>query len=221
MSGSTRRFPQGRGRLRVGFRLLQGSLPRARVGGFTYATVLVLVIIMGIMAGVAQETTWRAMRAEKETELIFRGEAYVHAIESYRLANGIYPRDLQDLVRDPQSPTRRHLRALYADPFAKDKAGGWQLVRAMDGGIQGVASSSEEEPLKKGNFPKRWKDFEQAKTYRDWVFMYVPRAGGGTSLAPGGVLPPGATPVPTLPPVVTPAPIPPPSVTPTAPPSLR
>jgi len=47
--------------------------------------------------------------------------------------------------------------------------------RAVDGGIQGVASSSELEPLKKANFPKRWKDFEQAKTYRDWVFQYIPR----------------------------------------------
>jgi len=177
---------------------------RARARGFTYATVLVLIIIMGIMAGVAQERTWRAMRAERETELIFRGEAYVHAIQSYRLANGYYPRELQDLVRDPSSPTRRHLRVLYPDPFAaKDKGGGWQLVRAADGGIQGVASASEQEPLKKGNFPKRWKDFEQAKTYRDWVFMYVPRA-PGVPLAPGGAPPPTVTPAPTLPPAKPP-----------------
>ena len=70
----------------------------SRSGGFTYATVLVLITIMGIMAGVAQEMTWRAARSERETELIFRGEAYVHAIESYRLVNGRYPRELQDLV---------------------------------------------------------------------------------------------------------------------------
>ncbi len=186
----------------VGFR----SLPKPpRAGGFTYATVLVLVVIMGIMAGVAQEMAWRAMRAERETELIFRGEAYVHAIESYRLVNGYYPRELQDLVRDPNSPTRRHLRTLYPDPFAKDKAG-WQLIRAADGGIQGVASASEAEPLKKGNFPKRWKGFEQAKTYRDWAFMYVPRA-AGTPLTPGGALPPSVTPAP-LPPGATPTPQP-------------
>ena len=159
------------------------GVARRRAGGFTYATVLVLVIIMGIMAGIAQETTWRAMRAEKETELIFRGEAYVHAIESYKRVNGFYPRDLQDLARDPQSPTRRHLRALYPDPFAKDEAG-WKLIRATDGGIQGVASASEQEPLKKGNFPRRWKDFEHAKTYRDWEFMYVPRAPSVTPTAP-------------------------------------
>lgn len=181
------------------------------------------------MAEVAQEMTWREMRAERETELIFRGEAYVHAIESYRLANGYYPRELQDLARDPSSPTRRHLRTLYPDPFAKDKAAGWQLIRAADGGIQGVSSSSEEEPLKKGNFPRRWKDFEHAKTYRDWAFMYVPQA-SGSLLAPGGAIPPGATPAPlppsaspTLPPPpsVTPAPAPPPTVTPTAQPTSR
>jgi type II secretory pathway pseudopilin PulG len=181
----------GRSRPGVGFRSLREP-PRA--GGFTYAALLVLVVIMGIMAGVAQEMTWRAMRAERETELIFRGEAYVHAIESYRLVNGRYPRELQDLVRDPNSPTRRHLRALYPDPFAKEKAG-WQLIGAADGGIQGVASTSEAEPLKKGNFPKPWKDFEHAKTYRDWVFMYVPRV-AGTPLTPGGALPPSVTPAP-------------------------
>ena len=177
--------------------------------------LLVLVTIMGIMAGVAQEMTWRAARAERETELIFRGEAYVHAIESYLLVNGRYPRELQDLVRDPNSPTRRHLRALYPDPFAKDKAG-WHLIQAADGGIQGVASTSEQEPLKKGNFPRRWKDFEHAKTYRDWVFMYVPRTTAtGIPLAPGGTLPPTATPTPGLPPIATPTPAPTPGVTPT------
>jgi len=164
--------------------------------GFTYAVVLVLITIMGIMAGVAQEMTWRAVRAERETELIFRGEAYVRAIESFRLANGRYPRDLQDLVRDPNSPTRRHLRALYSDPMSSSKSGGWQIVRAADGGIQGVASSSELEPLKKANFPKRWKSFEQAKTYRDWAFQYVPRP-ITTPLSPA------TSPVPT-PPVTSP-----------------
>jgi type II secretory pathway pseudopilin PulG len=162
-------------------------------GGFTYAVVLVLVTIMGILAGVAQEVTWRAVRSEREIELIFRGEAYVQAIASFRLVNGRYPRDLQDLIRDPNSPTRRHLRALYPDPMSSGKpggalssgnTGGWQIVRAIDGGIQGVASSSELEPLKKANFPKRWKDFEQAKTYRDWVFQYIPRP-VTTPLSPG------------------------------------
>jgi type II secretory pathway pseudopilin PulG len=191
----------------------------SRAGGFTYATLLVLVTIMGIMAGVAQEMTWRAARAERETELMFNGEAYVHAIESYRLANGRYPRELQDLVRDPSSASRRHLRALYPDPFAKDKAG-WHLIQAADGGIQGVASSSEQEPLKKGNFPKRWKDFEQAKTYRDWVFMYVPR-----TTAIGNPLPPATTPTPTVtpspapPPIATTTPTQSPGVTPTPPPT--
>ncbi len=169
---------------------------RKNAGGFTYAVVLVLVTIMGIMAGVAQEVTWRAVRGERETELIFRGEAYVRAIASFRLVNGRYPRDLQDLIRDPNSPTRRHLRALYPDPMSSSKSAGWQIVRAIDGGIQGVASSSELEPLKKANFPKRWKDFEQAKTYRDWVFQYIPRP-VTTPLSPG------TSPV-TTPPVTSP-----------------
>src|SRR5262249_14916263 len=108
------------------------------------------------------------------------------AIESFRTVNGQYPRELQDLVRDPHSPSRRHLRALYPDPMSAQygpaqygpakSEGGWQLIRAADGGIQGVASRSAEEPLKKANFPKRWQQFEKAKSYREWSFEYVPTA---------------------------------------------
>ena len=152
-----------------------GGLRRCQ-RGFTYLVVLGAVAILIITAGVAEELASRAKRAERETELLFRGTAYVHAIESFYKVNGNYPRELQELVRDPHAAHRRHLRMLYPDPMAKPgAANAWQIVPAADGGIAGVVSTSSEEPLKKANFPKALKKFEDAKTYRDWVFDYMPR----------------------------------------------
>lgn len=155
---------------------------RSAQGGFTYVVMLGVVAVMLITAGVAEELMSRRKQAERETELIFRGTAYRHAIESFYKTNGAYPRELQDLVRDPHAAHRRHLRLLYSDPMAKKGEAGWQLVQSPDGGIAGVASSSTEEPLKKAGFPKELKSFAEAKSYRDWVFDYLPRRRGSSSL---------------------------------------
>ena len=106
---------------------------RSAQGGFTYIIVLALIAVMLITAGVAEELISRRMQVERETELLFRGGAYRHAIESFYKANGSYPRELQDLVHDPHAAHRRHLRALYVDPMAKKGEAGWQLVQAPDG----------------------------------------------------------------------------------------
>jgi hypothetical protein len=50
----------------------------------------------------------------------------------------------------------------------------WVLVPAANGGIMGVASSSERAPLKSGNFDQADQDFADAKTYRDWQFIFQP-----------------------------------------------
>ncbi len=166
---------------------------RSAQGGFTYIVVLGVVAVMLITAGVAAELTSRRKQVERETELLFRGIAYRHAIESFYKANGGYPRELQDLVHDPHAAHRRHLRALYPDPMAKKGSeAGWELVQSPDGGISGVVSSSNEEPLKKAGFPKDLKSFAEAKSYRDWVFDYMPRRPGNLSL-------PGSTTTTTVP----------------------
>ena len=136
--------------------------------------VLVAVTVIGILVEAAHETTWRIVQTDREAELLFRGLAYRHAIESFYKSNGAYPRELEDLMKDPRSPGRRHLRVLYPDPMAKNEKKEWALVRAKDGGIAGVVSTGEGEPLKKANFPKEIEKFASAKTYRDWVFEYVP-----------------------------------------------
>jgi type II secretory pathway pseudopilin PulG len=142
--------------------------------GFTYVTVLAAVIIVGIVVQAAHATTWRLIRADREAELLFRGQAYRNAIRSFHQTNGVFPRTLEDLVKDPKSAGRTHIRALYRDPTSKDEKGEWRLVRAIDGGIAGVSSASSDEPLKQANFPPELIKFTAAKSYSEWIFEYVP-----------------------------------------------
>lgn len=149
---------------------------RTSQGGFTYAAVLAAVVIVGIAAEIAHLSTTRIVQAERETELLFRGQAYQRAIASYHRANGVYPRALEDLLDDRRSPARRHIRALYPDPMAREAGAGWRLVRSADGGIGGVASGSGDRPLKAAHFPVGLEGFAGAAAYSEWVFEYVPSA---------------------------------------------
>jgi type II secretory pathway pseudopilin PulG len=148
--------------------------PMRSEGGFTYVMVLAAVVVVGIVVQAANETTWRLMRVDREAELLFRGTAYRNAIRSFHQTNGVFPRSLEDLVKDPKSVGRRHIRELYRDPTSKDEKGEWRLIRAIDGGIAGVASASADEPLKKANFPPQLLKFTGAKSYSEWMFEYVP-----------------------------------------------
>ena len=144
--------------------------------GFTYLTVLfVVAILAGGLALVGEVWHTAAMR-EKETELIFAGTQYRQAIERYYLNGpGLYPRTLDDLLKDPRKPvTERYLRRIYPDPITgKDE---WGLVKAPDGGIMGVYSLSENKPLKSANFRPRDAGFETAAHYFDWKFVVTPAA---------------------------------------------
>jgi len=106
--------------------------------------VLVAVVVVGILAEAATLLTSRMTQADREQELLFRGLAYKKAVESYYRAGGSYPRALDDLLKDPRTPgVRRHIRALYPDPFARSDKKEWTLIRAADGGITGVAEIHE------------------------------------------------------------------------------
>ena len=136
--------------------------------------MLAAVVIVGIVAEVAHVSVGRALRADREAELLFRGQSYQRAIASFHKANGVYPRTLEELEKDPSAAARRHIRTLYRDPVAKDEKGAWRLVHAPGGGIAGVASASGDEPLRQANFPPEFERFTGAKTYSEWIFEYVP-----------------------------------------------
>ena len=168
--------------------------------GFTYIAALMLVVIMGIMLGVAAQSWTTIMKREREAELLFRGKQIVEAIARWQNPTGATGvtrpsrslNDLKDLLMDPGSAAKvRYLRkdpkTSYNDPITGKE---WEVIRDnARGGIIGVASKSEEKPLKQKNFvemfypldPQRdnylitmFKGFEGKSKYKDWQFIYLP-----------------------------------------------
>jgi type II secretory pathway pseudopilin PulG len=145
--------------------------------GFTYIAALFMVVIVGIMLGAVGQSMSVIMKREKEKELIFRGLQYRDAIERWS-KKGVPLKDLKDLVEPAVSSNvdrskDRLLRKLYKDPMTEE--GKWKtLPNPPDPiqGIYGVASTSNEEPFKQGNFPEIIKGFEGKKKYSEWEFIY-------------------------------------------------
>lgn len=147
---------------------------RARAAGFTYLAVLLLVALMGIALAATGEVWHTVAQRAKERRLLYVGDRYRRAIGLYYV-NGPaqYPRKLQDLLRDPRKQDiERYLRKLYPDPLTARND--WETVKGPDGGIMGVYSPSAGTPIKRAGFDSQDQGFEQAATYRDWKFVYVP-----------------------------------------------
>ncbi len=144
--------------------------------GFTYIAALFMVMIIGIMLGAVGQSVKVIMKREREKELIFRGLQYRDAIERWS-KKGVPLKDLKDLVEPTVSSNAnaskdRLLRKLYKDPVT---GGEWKtLPNPPDPiqGIWGVASASNEEPFKQGNFPEVIKSFEGKTKYSDWEFVF-------------------------------------------------
>jgi type II secretory pathway pseudopilin PulG len=165
-----------------------------RQRGFTMIGILFLVAGLGV-AMAALGTMWHTLsKREKERELLFIGEQFRRAIESFwkAPADGVrrLPKDFDELLADPRVPTiRRHLRRVYRDPMTGEAT--WGTVKEPDGGISGVYSLSEEKPFKTANFPAA-ADFQKANSYRDWVFYFDAAKADALQAAPK--LPPGNRP---------------------------
>ena len=144
--------------------------------GFTYIAALVMVVVMGIMLGATGQLMSTVMKREREKELIFRGLQYRDAIERWTKKGMMPLLDLNHLLKDPRSAAgEKYLRQLYKDPVTgKDFK---LIVNQATREITGVASTSEEEPFKKGNFPDVIKNFKDAKKYSAWEFKFEKRPG--------------------------------------------
>jgi type II secretory pathway pseudopilin PulG len=147
-----------------------------RQAGFTYLTVMfIIAILLGGLAIVGE--TWEtSARREKEAELLFIGNQYRRAIGLYYLSTpGVvkaYPRQIEDLLKDPRQPgTVRHLRKLFPDPMTGKP---FVVIKGADGGVQGVASASDVAPLKVAGFRVRDAIFEGAQKYSEWKFIHTP-----------------------------------------------
>lgn len=173
--------------------------------GFTYIAALMLIVIMGIMLGAAAKTWTMTMKRERETELLFRGAQIRDAIEKwYQPVAGRQPtplRDLKDLLLDPNSLSktkylRRDPTKEYNDPITGKE---WNIIRDPTIGIIGVASTSEEEPLKQdfADYPQdspEFRMFQGKKKYSEWLFVPIAYQSRVTVLnVTGGALPPPVT----------------------------
>lgn len=158
-----------------------------RQRGFTYLGVLFAVALAGVaLAAVGRMWQTEALR-EKEKQLLFVGDQYRRAIESYYQSTpggaNQYPQRLEDLLHDRRYPTiKRHLRRLYPDPVTGST--NWGLVLQQQR-IVGVHSTAQAAPLKRAGFPERYVAFEKADTYAGWVFRAAdPKPPGAPGAAP-------------------------------------
>ncbi len=159
--------------------------------GFTYVGLLFAIVFFGLGSVGAVRVLASSERAEREAELLFVGNQFRQAIGSYYSTSpGVrrYPQKLEDLLLDPRFPeTKRHLRRIHVDPITGKAE--WGLISAPQGGIMGVHSLSEREPMKRANFDDVDQGFEEAAKrvtdhpygYRDWEFVFLPASG---TLAP-------------------------------------
>lgn len=145
--------------------------------GFSYISVLIFIMLVGTGL-MSLSKCWQTVgKREREKELLFRGDQFRHAIESYyNSAPGgekNYPDELKFLLKDNRYLVlKRHIRKLYKDPVTKN--GEWELIYNSTDKIIGVHSKSEEKPLKTGNFKSEYKNFEKADKYSDWTFIFIP-----------------------------------------------
>jgi type II secretory pathway pseudopilin PulG len=75
------------------------------------AALLTMIAVMSILMTAALPVWKHEMRREKEAELVFRGEQYVHAIGLFQRRFATYPPNIDVLVQ------QKFLRKKYLDPI--------------------------------------------------------------------------------------------------------
>jgi type II secretory pathway pseudopilin PulG len=153
--------------------------PNRDQGGFTYLAVLILVVILtGALATAAVRWTTIDQRA-RELQLLRDGAAVRAAIGAYYESSPgtvkRYPPNLIALLQDARYlGTRRYLRKVPTDPMKPGAQ--FVIIRAPDGGVLGVNSSSSKSPFKTDAFSLLDAPLAGAEYYSEWQFIYVPTA---------------------------------------------
>lgn len=165
-------------------RLLRSS------AGFTYITVLMMVVVTGIMAARGALVWKTVVQREKEAELIFRGKAIREAMQHWYRVKVVADKGMVEPIdpKAPKPPNLPELKALLKDPNVAgtqrylrphaliDPMTGKEWAVVQEGGqIVGVKSTSVEEPFKKSfksEFDLHPADFDNKKMYSEWEFRY-------------------------------------------------
>jgi len=157
------------------------SSDRRSQAGFAFLWVLAAVAMVGMLLASGAEMVSIQQRRDRELELLSIGRQFRTALQQYHdsVASGTapqYPAALEDLLLDQRGggPVRRYLRKIYVDPLTGDRE--WGLVR-IGGAIVGIYSKSENRPLKQRGFEGEEQGFNDATSYRSWVFAPQPLPG--------------------------------------------
>ena len=147
--------------------------------GFTYLAILFAIAIAGVVLAETGINWSQAGQREKERELLFVGNQFRQAIALYYErtpgAAKSYPAKLEELLADGRyNPPQHYLRKLYRDPVTNLQK--WGVIIAPEGGIMGVHSLSNAQPVKVAGFCYLDRSFEGAGKYSEWVFSYAPSA---------------------------------------------
>ncbi len=138
--------------------------------------VLVFIGLAAMTAVQAGPRWFDARQRASEEELLFVGEQYRKAIESYwrEAPNTVHkmPASVDDLLDDKRFPfPKRHLRKEFRDPLLPQQA----LAEIRVGNdLVGVYSRAEAAPFRQAGFTGSQKTFNDAKSYADWKFTFSP-----------------------------------------------
>jgi type II secretory pathway pseudopilin PulG len=154
--------------------------------GFVLMGLLVVLALAGLALMTAVDVWTMHLQREREKQLLFAGNAYRRAIQSYYFGapNGqprTLPASLTALLEDDRYPVVvRHLRRLYPDPITG--SADWGEFRVA-GRIAGVYSQSDALPIKQSGFGPDDQGFNDKAHYLDWIFAYSaePLLGGNPS----------------------------------------
>lgn len=156
----------------------------------SHGVVLMGLVVLLALAGLALlqfgESAATARQRERETQLLWVGQQFRAALESYHRATPgpvkHLPVSLDELVRDSRFPNPvRHLRKLYPDPLQPEVP--WGIVKRGNQ-IIGVYSQSDAAPLRRSGFEPGLEVFTGVGQYSGWRFLFVPRAAAGVATTP-------------------------------------
>jgi type II secretory pathway pseudopilin PulG len=161
-----------------------------RQSGFTYLGALLMIAVMGAVLASVGSIWHTASQREKESGLLYAGEQFRNAIQSYYEktpgAAKQYPPTFDELLQDRRhSVVQRHLRKIFVDPMTGSTK--WGLLMAEQGGIRGVYSLSDAEAIKTANFSRQNRDFEGKLLVGEWHFSHgasapAPEAGASSAV---------------------------------------
>jgi type II secretory pathway pseudopilin PulG len=152
--------------------------------GYALVMALLSVALVGLASTLPLTQQRTQSLRERETELLWVGEQFRSALESYAAASPAgtptAPLTLDDLLEDRRFPTpQRHLRRLYVDPLT-GRADWAVLLR--QGRIVALHSRARGRPLRQAGFHGGQRGFAGAESYAAWEF--APRAAAPPAAAP-------------------------------------